>query len=163
MVTINDRDAARPGAAGDDAAFALIELLVVLLVIGLLAVIAIPSFLNQRDKGLDACAKNQVGLMRTTIESLYNDDNSYAGIDIAKLHQTEASVVATGACGSNTAAIVGGIDGATCNPDTGPTTRSYCISQTSGSGRIFVLTKDSAGINNRSCSPSGGGCTKGTW
>src|SRR3954453_22608033 len=68
--------------AEDEQGFTLIELLVVILIIGILAAIAIPSFLNQRGKGNDASSKSQVRTAQTALETYATDNSgSYAGAD----------------------------------------------------------------------------------
>ncbi len=77
-----------------ESGFTLVELLVVMLILGLLAAIAIPSFFNQRDKAKDADAKAGVRTAQTAIESYATDNGgSYLGATAADLEAIETTLV----------------------------------------------------------------------
>src|SRR3954464_6551630 len=91
---------ARIGARlnGDgEAGFTLIELLIVMLILGILAAIAIPSFLNQRTKANDTQAKAMARSLQTSMESCSTDNRgSYTPCDLTALRAATPSIPATG-------------------------------------------------------------------
>jgi type IV pilus assembly protein PilA len=64
--------------------FTLIELLVVIIIIGILAAIAIPVFLSQRQKGWDAAVKSDLR-NAATAEETYLTENSVYTTSVANL------------------------------------------------------------------------------
>src|SRR5215210_6095276 len=77
----------------EESGFTLVELLVVMLILGILAAIAIPSFFNQRDKGNDAQSKADVRTVQTALETYSTDNNGvYTGATKAALKAIEPTL-----------------------------------------------------------------------
>jgi type IV pilus assembly protein PilA len=83
----------RRGTANEDeAGFTLIELLVVIIIIGILAAIALPVFLNQRQKGYDAQSKSDLRNLANFEEIYLNDFGHYGSITDVRDHEPQIQI-----------------------------------------------------------------------
>jgi type II secretion system protein G len=134
--------------SSEESGFTLVELLVVMLILGILAAIAIPTFFNQRDKAKDASAKEAVRTAQTAMETYGTDNNgTYTGATAAKLDAIESTLDA-----SKLTVTVGGSTGV-----------AYVLKYNSDvSGHWFQITKNTDGSTTFQCAVEGeGGCPTG--
>jgi type IV pilus assembly protein PilA len=140
---------ARPSLV--QAGFTVIELLVVVLIVAALSAVAIPVYLEQREKALDAEAKSEARAAQSAAEAIGQDNdgryNGPGGISLSRLTQTEETLV-----GSELSVPV-------------LTAESYTLRLTSETGNTFSVTRNSDGTDVLTCaSADDGGCpADGTW
>jgi type IV pilus assembly protein PilA len=117
--------------------FTLIELLVVIIIIGILAAIAIPVFLNQRKKGYDAQAKSDLRNLATLEETYLTDiPTSYA--------PTFAALTANGTTFNASPNATTTIVSVTTNA-------SFCLKSVSDSTKVFYYNSATGGVSTTVC------------
>jgi type IV pilus assembly protein PilA len=149
----------RQRMAREESGFTLVELLVVMLILGLLAAIAIPAFFNQRDKAKDSGAKEMARTAETAMETYATDNNGvYTGSTPAALNAIENSINITSSTTdpylSAAAAAGTGGKGWTLTVTSGATSNTFTIARDATSGQLTF-----------SCATTGkAGCpTSGDW
>jgi type IV pilus assembly protein PilA len=142
-----------------ESGFTLIEVLVVILIIGILAAIALPVFLSQRTSANDADAKSNARSLASQVELCFTPEEDF------RKCQTETDI------GDNLGLPYGAGDGEV--QVTAATEKTYTIVARSakpdenGVIHTFSIHRDLAGTTTRSCTASNandnGGCKSGTW
>ena len=138
-----------------ESGFTLIELLVVILIIGILAAIAIPSFLNQRSKGNDAEAKSTAVTAAEAFETCADRQQRFVHDCSTALGRSSPRSTTPARAGVTPGASDYHVIVVTSNRDS--------------NAAKFTLSRSSTGPRSRTCATGTadkGGCsaqTNGTW
>jgi type IV pilus assembly protein PilA len=132
--------------------FSLIELLVVILIIGILAAIALPAFLGQKQKSEDSEAKSNARNLVSQVESCFAKEENYANCDsAAELGDTGLDIGTSAGQVSVTAAAAKSY-----------TIQAVSTAVTGGANHTFDVSKATNGVQTRSCTVAGkGSCPAG--
>jgi type IV pilus assembly protein PilA len=127
----------------NDEGFTLIELLVVIIIIGILAAIAIPVFLNQRQKGYDAGIKSDLRNAATAEETYLTDNGKYSTVI--------ADLTANGFKYSTATDYTSGTQSITATTDSN--NKGYSLKATSASGAVWCYDSENGGLQakNATC------------
>jgi type IV pilus assembly protein PilA len=129
-----------------ESGFTLVELLVVMLIIGLLAAIAIPAFFNQRNKATDTQAKVLARTAETAMETFATDNGgSYAAATVAGAGGLVSIEPTLNDAGANLTI-----------PAKSANTYTVQVKSNAPSGNLFQITRTGTGTTTLDCGTTAG-------
>jgi type IV pilus assembly protein PilA len=123
----------------DEEGFTLIELLVVVIIIGILAAIAIPAFLGQRERARRGSVQSDLRNVAVSAETFFTDEGTYNGFEDDALFEDYAE---------SDGVVLTSVDADT-------TATSYCVGATHPglpTGEVWSYQNDrSPQLDDRAC------------
>ena len=141
-----------------DKGFTLVELLVVIAILGILTAIAVPTFLNQRNKAYDASAKSDVANIGREVATYFVDNAAVSTLDLYSTPSTTGNGSWYLATGSTAPKLLQGtiskdvtLPGTAADRAILGNANTWCVAVTSRSGDSFKYTQ--AGPGTGDCTP----------
>jgi type II secretory pathway pseudopilin PulG len=134
-----------------------------MLIIGILAAIAIPTFFNQRNKANDSSAKEMAHTAQVAAETVGTDNNgSYATVDPTALNGVDKSIRTATGNGPWVSAATGSATGWSITVTAANTGHTFTITKDASTGALSYPCSLGTGTSDRGGCP-GTGTADGNW